>query len=203
MKTVICALGLCILVGPAMGACMFTKEVVGDNCPVDEGWDLCIHGINGNLPSLFHIYQVRKCVDVCPTTLAEGEDCSCSTVSGCPEKREILPCVACDGNWRPYHEFAPGVGPSRRNMSKQMRCIGGGQCVGNDFQNLGACNCAGTLETRCAPGYYAQGTACSPCPTGGTSDAGAFGITQCYGNTDSGTDETGHWMYEEKCYYQE
>ena len=65
-------------------------------------------------------------------------------------------------------------------------------------------------EYRCAVGYYgnAEGTSsynltgCSPCPIGGTSEAGATSITGCYipaGTT--GSDSTGGYTYAEDCYY--
>ncbi|MDR0741492.1 MAG: hypothetical protein LBF28_01840 [Rickettsiales bacterium] len=70
------------------------------------------------------------------------------------------------------------------------------------------CNtCSSSTSYRCAAGYYgssATGTSgCSPCPTGGTNNAGATAVTECYASTTSGTDATGSWEYDQTCYYSE
>lgn len=68
------------------------------------------------------------------------------------------------------------------------------------------CECSKKNEYRCASGYYGSTTngtsGCSPCPTPGTSAAGAAVQTSCYiasGNTFS--DTTGYGTYTGNCYY--
>ncbi|MDR0741793.1 MAG: hypothetical protein LBF28_03395 [Rickettsiales bacterium] len=65
--------------------------------------------------------------------------------------------------------------------------------------------CMSQILFRCASGYYGSSkagtTGCNLCPSGGTSNAGATDVTDCYASPDTGGDGSGDWVYEDKCYY--
>ena len=73
--------------------------------------------------------------------------------------------------------------------------------------NTQTCVCTKKTERRCSAGYYGTVTlvsssACTQCPSPGTSAAGATSQSDCYipaGTT--GSDSTGTYKYTANCYY--
>lgn len=81
---------------------------------------------------------------------------------------------------------------------KSGYCKSGNSCVAipdNAYCSFG--------EIKCKSGYYqtfwSVGDECSACPSPGTSSSGATSKTQCF--VSGGTDATGTFQYEPKCYY--
>ena len=73
--------------------------------------------------------------------------------------------------------------------------------------NTQTCVCTKKVEHRCSAGYYGTVTlvsssACTQCPSPGTSAAGSTSQSDCYipaGTT--GSDSTGTYKYTSNCYY--
>ena len=74
--------------------------------------------------------------------------------------------------------------------------------------NTQTCVCTKKIERRCTAGYYGtvgmivSSSACTQCPSPGTSAAGSTSQSDCYipaGTT--GSDSTGTYKYTSNCYY--
>lgn len=74
-------------------------------------------------------------------------------------------------------------------------------CLGiNNYNGLENNSVSVCVKKTCAAGTYGNGTTCNPCPSPGTSAAGATVNTSCY--ITSGSDSTGHYYFNSNCYYK-
>lgn len=169
----------CFIVSAAV-ACAFVADAVGRTCS--------------------GIYSIQ-----CPVTAGSAPCCRLSTETceqaGCPtpdpgggdiDDPDCDPCPTVSNIWR-----VGGTGWQYK--------------ISSYSQNRLTCECSPRYQVRCTMGYYGVNLTtsitvptsanCTRCPDGGMSTAGSTKITDCY--IASGSDSTGSFVYDPKCYYTE
>lgn len=147
---------------------------------------------------------------------------------GDPTTFKIRNCTACNAGYT-LTEKSVLVGNGCNKTYTYNTCTGSGvvcdgtcdDCESTDWTSVGSngverrtqatcntqtCVCSKMMEVRCAAGYYGtglaplEGTACTQCPSPGTSSAGTQSIDGCCVNT-GGTDSNGTYVYTQPCCY--